>query len=273
METIDANGTAISFKRSGKGPPLLLLHGAEADHSMFDGFGPLLSDDFTVIAYDQRDSGGTTNPASAYGFEELAEDAAALIHALGYERAHVFGTSFGGVIAQVLAANHPERIDRLVLSSTFRPGAPLQSINPEFARFAELRSRLPGSAREFAEFFFTRDFLADHPEASSIFGGNKRTEEQKARRGAVVPRPIAVDLGRIIAPTLVVVGAHDRLIPAAHTLSLAQDIANARTVTIPGVGHVATRQDPAAVAAAVKTFLLAEENGDGRSRGGSRRAS
>src|SRR6185312_12781654 len=71
METIKANDTSISFKRSGKGPPLLLLHGAEADHSMFDAFGPLLSDDFTVIAYDQRDSGGTKNPATPYGFEEL----------------------------------------------------------------------------------------------------------------------------------------------------------------------------------------------------------
>jgi pimeloyl-ACP methyl ester carboxylesterase len=279
METIDANGTTIAYKRSGKGPPLLLLHGAEADHSMFDAFAPLLADDFTVIAYDQRDSGGTRNPASPYGFEELADDAAALITALGYARANVFGTSFGGVIAQVLASNHPERIDRLVLSSTFRPGAPLPSINPEFPKFAELRSRLPGSAPEFAEFFFTRDYLAAHPEASSIFGGNKRTDEQKARRGTVIPRPISVDLGRITATTLVVVGAEDRLIPPAHTLSLAKDIANATTVTIPDVGHVATRQNPAAVAAAVKNFLhadkqehMTEENGHGRSRGGSRHA-
>jgi pimeloyl-ACP methyl ester carboxylesterase len=279
-ECVDANGTSISFRRSGKGPPLLLLHGAEADHSMFDTFGPLLADDFTVIAYDQRDSGGTTNPATPYGFEELADDAAALIAALGYERAHVFGTSFGGVIAQTLAARHPERIDRLVLSSTFRPGAPLPSINPDFPRFAELRSRLPESMGEFAKFFFTPDYLASHPEALSVFAGNRRTDEQKARRGAVIPRPISVDLGRITATTLVVVGAEDRLIPPAHTLSLAKDIANATTVTIPGVGHVATRQNPAAVAAAVKTFLhadksqehMTEENGHGRSRGGSRHA-
>jgi pimeloyl-ACP methyl ester carboxylesterase len=184
------------------------------------------------------------------------------------------------VIAQVLASRHPKRIDRLVLSSTFRPGAPLPSINPEFPRFAELRSRLPGSAPEFAEFFFTRDYLAAHPEASSIFGGNKRTDEQKARRGAVIPRPITVDLGAINAPTLVLVGAEDRLIPPAHTLSLAREIANATTVTIAGVGHVATRQNPAAVAAAVKAFLqenksqrkITEEDDHGRSKGGSRRA-
>jgi pimeloyl-ACP methyl ester carboxylesterase len=235
--------------------PLLLLHGAEADHSMFDAFGTLLSDNFTVIAYDQRDSGGTRNPSAPYGFEELADDAAALITALGHQRAHVFGTSFGGVIAQVLAARHPERVDRLVLSSTFRPGVPLLSINPDFPRFAELRNRLPESVGDFAKFFFTPGYLAGHPEALSIFTGNKRTDEQKARRGAVIPRPIAVELDRIVAPTLVLAGAEDRLIPPAHTLSLAREIANATTVTIPGVGHVATRQNPAAVAAAVKAFL------------------
>jgi pimeloyl-ACP methyl ester carboxylesterase len=280
MENVEANGTQIAFKRSGKGPPLLLLHGAEADHSMFEAFGPLLADDFTVIAYDQRDSGGTRNPSASYGFEDLADDAAALIAALGYKRAHVFGTSFGGVIAQALASRHPERIDRLVLSSTFRAGAALPSINPDFPRFAELRSRLPASAREFAEYFFTRDYLAAHPEASSIFAGNKRTDEQKARRGAVIPRPISVDLGRITAPTLVLAGAEDRLIPPAHTLSLAREITNAKTVTLPAVGHVATRQNPAAVATAVKTFLqedksqrqITEEDDHGRSRGGSRHA-
>ena len=233
METIAANGTSISFKRSGKGSPLLLLHGAEADHSMFDAFVPLLSDDFTVIAYDQRDSGDTKNPETHYGFEELADDAAALIAALGYPRAHVFGTSFGGVIAQVLAARNGECVDRLVLSSTFRPGAQLPSINPEFPRFAELRSRLPDSIGEFAKFFFTPDYLAKHPEALSVFAGNKRTDEQKARRGAVIPRPISIDLGKITAPTLVLVGAEDRLIPPAYTLSLAREVANAKTATIP----------------------------------------
>ena len=260
MEKVDANGIQIAFRRTGKGPPLVLLHGAEADHSMFDAFVPLLADDFTVIAYDQRDSGETKNPPAPYGFEELADDAAALIKALGYQRAHVFGTSFGGVIAQVLAARHGERIDRLVLSSTFRPGAPLPSINPEFPRFAELRSRLPDSIAEFAKFFFTPDYLAEHPEALSVFAGGKRTEDQKARRGAVIPRPISIDPGKITAPTLVVTGAEDRLIPPAHTLSLARDIAGARTVTIPNVGHVATRQNPAAVAAPVKAFLQEDKS-------------
>jgi pimeloyl-ACP methyl ester carboxylesterase len=256
MHSIEANGSSIAFKRSGEGPPLLLLHGAEADHSMFDAFGALLSRQFTVIAYDQRDSGATRNPPSPYGLDELAEDAASLIAALGYQRAHVFGTSLGGVIAQVLAARHPARIDRLVLSSTFRVGVPLMSINPDgFPKFAELRSRLPDSIGEFAEYFFPRDYIAAHPQVLDIFTGNKRDAEQKQRRAAILGHPVAIELGAITAPTLVLAGGEDRLIPPAHTLSLGREITGARTVTIAGVGHVGTIQDPAAVARDVSAFL------------------
>ncbi len=284
MSAIDANGTTIAFKQSGSGAPVVLIHGAEADHSMFDRFGAILARHFTVIAYDQRDSGATRNPTFPYGLVDLAEDAAALIQALGYERAHVFGTSLGGVIAQVLAVRHPQRVDRLVLSSTFRAGVPPLSINPEvFARLAALRAGLPGTAAEIAGYFFPAGYLAAHPEAASLFSGNTRDGAQKQRRAGILTQPVQINLGSITAPTLVLVGAEDRLIPPAHTLSLAREIATARTATVAGVGHVATLQNPAAVAREVLAFLnddalektttIAGGNDHGRTAGGSRRDS
>jgi pimeloyl-ACP methyl ester carboxylesterase len=257
METIRANDTTIAYRRTGEGPPLLLLHGAEADHSQFNAFGALLAPHFTVIAYDQRDSGETRNPPSLYGPAELADDAGALITALGHQRAHVFGTSLGGVIAQLLAARHPDRIDRLVLASTFRPGLQLSAINPEeFPKIAALRSKLPESSAELAQYFYTRDYLAAHPEVADRFKGNKRTAEQKQRRGAILSQPIAFSYSAITAPTLVLAGAEDRLIPPDHTLSLAREIAGARTAEIAGIGHVGTIQNPAAIAREVQAFLL-----------------
>jgi len=256
MRTIEANGTLIAYKQSGGGAPVILIHGAEADHSMFDAFGALLAEHFTVIAYDQRDSGETRNPPSPYGIGEMAGDAAALIAGLGYERAHVFGTSLGGVIAQVLAAEHPRRVDRLVLSSTFRAGAPPLSINPEvFPRLAALRTGLPGTAAQIATYFFPASHIAAHPEVVDIFTGNSRDAAQKQRRAAILARPVEADLVAITAPTLVLVGAEDRLIPPAHTLSLAGEIAGARTVSIAGLGHVGTLQSPHAVAREVLAFL------------------
>ncbi len=257
-QQIDANGTSIAFAQRGKGLPLILIHGAEADHSMFDAFAALLAPHFEVIAYDQRDSGGTRNPAQSYGLDDLADDAAALIAALGHQRAHVFGTSLGGVIAQVLAVRHPERVDRLVLSSTFRAGTPPLTINPEtFTRLATLRAGLPDTAAEIARHFFPDDHIARHSEVIGIFSGSGRTADQRQRRAGILARPVTVDLGAITAPTLVLAAAEDRLIPPAHTLALAKEIDGAQTVAIDGVGHVATIQDPARVAAAVITFLAA----------------
>jgi len=283
MCTIEANGTSIAYKQSGGGAPVILIHGAEADHSMFDAFGALLAEHFTVIAYDQRDSGATRNPPTPYGIGEMADDAAVLIAGLGHERAHVFGTSLGGVIAQVLAARDPQRVDRLVLSSTFRAGVPPLSINPEvFTRLAALRAGLPGTAAEIATNFFPARHIAAHPEVVGIFTGNSRDAAQKQRRAAILARPAESNLAAITAPTLVLVGAEDRLIPPAHTLSLAKEIAGARTVSIAGLGHVGTLQDPHAVAGEVLAFLGADAadettitlggNHHDRAGGGSRRA-
>ena len=256
MPTISANGTDIAYAQQGHGPPIVLMHGAEADHSMFDAFAPLLASRFTVIAYDQRDSGATRNPPQDYSLAELADDAAALITALGHGRAHVFGTSLGGAIAQVLAVRHPGCIDRLILSSTFRVGANLLELNPTvMQKLAALRTALPGSAGEIAEYLFTPDYLRTHPEAAQIFARNTRDAAQKARRAAIMGRPLSVDLARITAPTLVLAGREDRLIPSEHTLSLAREIAHARAAAIAGIGHVGTIQNPVAVAREVLDFL------------------
>jgi 3-oxoadipate enol-lactonase len=244
---------------------------------MFDAFAPLLARHFKAIAYDQRDSGGTRNPPMPYGLAELADDAAALIAALGYERAHIFGTSLGGAIAQVLAARHPGCVDRLVLSSTFRAGMPPLAINSEvFPKLAALRAGLPGTAPEIARYFFPDDFIARRPEVIEIFKGDRRDEAQKQRRAGILARPVEVGLGAIAAPTLVLAGAEDRLIPPAHSLSLARQIGNARTVSLPGLGHVGTIQDPEAVAREVLAFLTETTtetggNRDDRAGGRSRR--
>jgi 3-oxoadipate enol-lactonase len=199
----------------------------------------------------------------------MADDAAALIAALGHDRAHVFGTSLGGAIAQVLATRHPRRVDRLVLSSTFRAGVPPLSINPEvFAKLGALRAGLPGTAAGIATYFFPPEHIAAHPEVVAIFSGSARSAGQKQRRAGILARPVACDLATITAPPLVLVGADDRLIPPAHTLSLAREIANARTVTLPGLGHVGTLQAPDLVAREVIAFLKAKDGGNDHEHAG-----
>ena len=112
-----------------------------------------------------------------------------------------------------------------------------------------------GNAAEIATYFFPASHIAAHPEVIDIFAGNSRDAAQKQRRARILTRPVESDLAAITAPTLVLVGAEDRLIPPAHTLALAQEIAGARTVSIAGLGHVGSLQDPQAVAREVLAFL------------------
>ena len=256
MQSLEANGIVTTYEQTGRGEPIVLLHGGEADHSMFDGLARELSVHFSVIAYDQRDSGGTRNPPSSYSLADLADDAAALITGLGYDRAHVFGTSLGGLIAQVLAARHPGRIDRLVLGSTWKVNRSPLDVNADvFRTLASYRGDTAANAPKIAEYFFPPDYLRARPELIEIFRGSTRDDGQKARRGALLGQPVAADLAGFDRPTLLLVGSEDRLIPNAETFALARDLVHVETRTIANVGHVASIQAPERVAEAVTAFL------------------
>lgn len=256
MQTFESSGVITAYERTGRGDPLLLLHGGEADHSMFEGLARALAAHFSVIAYDQRDSGATKNPTSPYSLADLADDAAALIRGLGHDRAHVMGTSLGGLIAQTLAARRPDRIDRLILSSTWKVNKSPLEVNAEaFRTLASYRADVAANAPRIAEYFFPPDLLRARPELIDIFRGSNRDDGQKARRGALLARPVAADLAGFDRPTLLLAGAEDRLIPNAETFALARDFAHVETKTIAQAGHVSSIQAPERVAEAVIAFL------------------
>ncbi|MGE0253022.1 MAG: alpha/beta fold hydrolase [Alphaproteobacteria bacterium] len=257
MRFVEANGTRIAADVTGTGTPVVLVHGNEADHTMFAGFAPLLAARHTVIAYDQRDSGRTTNPDSPYSLAEMGDDLAGLIAGLGYERAHVFGTSLGGLIAQAAAARHAGRIDRLVLASTFRIGKTVGEFNPGALEWLRVHAadREKHAGETARRYFFPPAVVDARPELVDMFRRQTRTPEQSRRRAALLAGGDRYDLGDITAPTLVMAGSDDRLIPCDLTLSLAAEIPGARTAVLDGVGHVGTIQAPERVAAVVLDFL------------------
>ncbi len=256
MRRLEANGTTIAYARSGTGPPIVLMHGADADHSMFAALVTQLEKRLTVIAYDQRDSGETNNPDRLYTLEDMGDDADALIEGLGFEKAHVYGTSLGSLIAQSLAVHHPERVDRLVLAAAIRVGRTLAEIAPDTARrLSELRTDRARNAEEIARIFYPEAHLAARPEAVELFKFQRRTPNQQQRRAALLGPARILDLSRITAPTLVLAGREDRLVPCAHSLSVAEEIRQAQTSVLEGVGHVNAIQAPERVAQVIFQFL------------------
>ena len=254
-------GVRTAYRKVGEGPLLFLIHGGEADHTMFTGLMQALAGGFTVVAYDQRDSGQTENGNSLYGIEDLADDAAKLMAIVSkshdVSRGHVFGTSFGGQIAQALAARHPALVDRLVLGSTWRVGQSVAEINPEVMRdLVRLRADPQANAPAIAAYFFTQEYLAEHPEAIEIFRGTKRTAAQQQRRSQMMQAaPPRVDFSKVSAPILLLAGGSDRLIPAHATFELADHIRGAQCTELKGLPHVGTMEAPERVAAAIRSFL------------------
>ena len=261
---VQANGLSIGCAIQGCGDPLVLVHGGEADHSMFDRLAAELADDFTVIAYDQRDTGRTQDLAPQprpYGLADMADDLGLLIPALGYQRAHVFGHSLGGHIAQVFAARHPGRVDRLILSSTWPAGSGLQTANPPVARQLALwRGDVATHAADIAGLFFPPAYLAEHPERVEMFRTSSRTPAQNARRSALLGTPYPMQDRQIEATTLLLTGDADALIPVQASLAIARCLRSPAHQTMPGVPHVSPIHSPSIVAANIKLFLQTDQN-------------
>lgn len=251
-------GLEIACAVTGEGPPLLLLHGAEASQAMFDALLPHLASHFTVITYDQRDCGDTRNPETPATLAQLADDAHALLQALGFRRAHVYGTSFGGRVAQMLALRHPQCVQRLVLSSTWPLPHALAHLNPQGLRaIGELRSRLPETAEALAGYFFAPDFLQAQPQWKQFFATVRPASPRSQRRFEAVNDSPALDAADITLPTLLIACELDMVVPPRVTLRMASQLPDAESVLLPGVGHASTIQAPELVARHIRRFCLA----------------
>ncbi len=252
---VQAGDVRIAVEREGAGPPLLLMHGAEASRQMFAALVPILSKHFTVVAYDQRDCGETEGPERASTLADLADDAHRLIGALGFERAHVFGSSFGGRVAQALALRHPHSVDRLVLGSTWPLPQAYDALCPEAPRLAALRQGMPATAEELATWFFPEAFLVQRPDLRRLFATARPESARSTRRGETVQTTLERGAADIAAPTLVLAGELDRVVPSGVTLAMAGQIRGAEAALLPGVGHATALQAPALLAQHIVRFL------------------
>ncbi len=124
MPFIKVKDINIYYELKGTGPRLLYINGTGGDlRKKPNVFDLPVAQHFTVLAYDQRGLGQTCKPNSTYTTRGYADDAVALLETVGWEKANVYGVSFGGMVAQELAINHPEKLLRLALACTSPGGA------------------------------------------------------------------------------------------------------------------------------------------------------
>lgn len=254
----DVGKLRVAYKAAGDGPPLILLHGGEGDSGMFREIMPYLAKSFLTITYDQRGCGGTTTTdTSDYRLEDLADDAAGFVEALGYEKAHVLGHSAGGLVAQMLAVRSPQRIDKLILEST-APLTTFKATMQDGAIQEHGRRIAAGGLASVAEFFTTPEYMAEHPEFVDRLAEIKAASspESFAQRLQALQTFDEVDLSRIRAETLAIYAERDQLVARDSFEHMAKKVLlNARLEIYPNAGHASVVQFPEGYAKVITAFL------------------
>lgn len=119
MLRVEVGGLSIAYRRAGDGPPLVLLHGFTHDSRVWRPQLESLADQFTVIAWDAPGAGQSVDPPETFGISDWADCLAGFLAAVGVQRAHMVGLSWGGLLAQEFYRRHPKRVQSLVLADTY----------------------------------------------------------------------------------------------------------------------------------------------------------
>ena len=250
MPKIPVNDRDIHYKILGTGEPLLLIIGLS--FSLLDWgkeFPDFLSQHYQVILFDNRDAGESDRASQAYTLADMADDTAGLLDALEISAAHIFGVSMGGMIAQEMALNHPNKVKKLILGCTMAGGT-----CSEYGSFSEA---LDGNS---LDLLFTPEFIkANQSQLMSFFETTvpyHSTGEALARQLSAMNAHDTCDrLHRIAAPTLVITGDSDRAIPPKNSNLLSAKIADATLKVIPDARHGFCFSHPELTAAIVTDFL------------------
>jgi pimeloyl-ACP methyl ester carboxylesterase len=251
MPTLERDGVRIHYEVAGPADtgrlPLLLSHGYGATAAMWEPNLAELAADRRVVSWDLRGHGDTDSPPDPGAYSEAAAvaDMAAILDAVGIERAALGGLSLGGYLSLAFRLAHPERVAALLLFDT----------GPGFRR-DEARARWNETAEARAKALETKglDALSSSPETRR--GRHDPAGLAHAARGILAQRDARVmdSLASIDVPTLVLVGSEDQPFLAAADY-MASHIAGARRVVIEGAGHASNLDQPAAFNRAVREFL------------------
>jgi len=250
----------MHYETFGNGPPLILVSGLGGNASYWQPNIAALSQNHTVIIYDHRGIGQSTRHEGAYSVELLASDLIGLMDALGIAKAAIIGHSTGGAIGQIIAAQTPGRVERLMLYASWAVLCP-QMAQCLLLRQSALRAiGVEAYHRASPVFLYPPHHTNAHwprieQEISAATAASSSATILDARLEAIMRFDGLTYLDRITTPTTILVAQDDILTPPASSDLLARHIAGATLRHLPHGGHAVSRTDPAAFAAECQAFL------------------
>jgi 3-oxoadipate enol-lactonase len=264
MPLVQIDAGDLYYEVVGEGPPLLLIAGFSGNTTGWLPVQPALAEHFTLIMFDNRGAGRSCVPPGPYTTVQMADDALALLDHLGVERAHVLGSSMGGMIAQELALGHPERVDKLILNVTAARPSPVLTQFLE-ANIWAVEHGMPPAQRMFwvLPWMASPAIMTRHERVVQTLGVRMANPYPAPDAGLIAQAQAimghdAMDrVGQIAAPTLVLAAAEDILTPAAGAQELAEAIPGAQFHLLPRGSHVTAAEYPGEVSEAFLAFLLA----------------
>ena len=262
MPHAQVNGISLYCEEHGAGTPLLLIMGFTANATAWEPMLPALSARHRVIAFDNRGAGRSDAPDEPYSMTQFADDAWGVLDALEIDKAHIYGVSMGGMIAQHVYFRQPERVLSLTLGCTTPGGA--DAVRADEQTVSTLMASATMAPREAFEanlsILYSDAFVAANRDALLA-----RMEQNAHLRAGVVgvrgqmaaiqDHDLAGRLGEITAPTLVLHGDADPLVPTANGQLLAERIPGARLVLYPGARHSYSTEYAAQSVADLLDFL------------------
>jgi pimeloyl-ACP methyl ester carboxylesterase len=268
----DLSDVRCYYELLGTGDPILLIPGVGRTCRLWDDVTSELSKSFSLILLDNRGMGRSVEKRPAQSLGDLAVDLVELLDHLQLERAHVIGISFGGLLAQQFVLDHPGRVDRLVLVSCgnrFSPyltgvarllGQALRHFPPElYRRTIELLGTSP-------QYFDAHADEIEQDIAAQCATGVPRGAIARQMR-CLGCRDLAGDREyRIEAPTLVIAGDHDVLIPDCYAREMARQIPGSEFLLVRDCGHNPFAEKPDEVVPRVAKFLLKRSRATDRAR-------
>jgi 3-oxoadipate enol-lactonase len=269
MPFAERDGTRLYWEEAGSGDPVLLIMGLGMNATGWWRTIPLLAERYRVLAFDNRGVGRSDRPSGPYSVPQLADDAVAILDAADEQRAHVYGISLGGMIAQEVVLRHPERVRGLVLGATTPGGNLGVPAGEDTLAFFRRRGEMPAEEAVWASVPYNYGPATRARQAQRI--GEDIAQRLRfpiepvpyvAQLGAAMGHDAHNRLGAIEAPTLVVHGEADVMVPPGNGALLAEGIPGAQLSLWPGAGHLYPTDEPRADAA-VAEFLLSAPSSPG----------